>query len=283
MSATKAPDTPSLLNAETRLLVILGHPIEHVRAPVVWTGLFQRFGINAVCIPVDAAPQDFDVIVSGLKRIRNLHGIILTMPHKVAALEHVDRLLDDARYIGAINLMRREADGSWSGAMMDGKGFIRGLHAQGICLTGKRAFVLGVGGVGQAIAWALASSGIASLTVSDVNDGRAASLVAAMRGKTDIPVNSGNGNLRDYDLVVNATPIGLHVEDPLPFPLSDLSSSTVVADVIMEPFPSRLIVEAEKAGLRGHHGRHMMNQQIAASAEFFGFGDYDWTAAAEFN
>lgn len=131
------------VDARTRLFAILGHPIDHVRAPVVWSTLFKRYGINAVFLPAHVEPEGIDAAIAGFKRLKNIDGLMFTMPHKVAALRHADDITERARRVGSLNLLRPNADGSWSGDNVDGAGFIAGLAADGISIDGVHAHVNG--------------------------------------------------------------------------------------------------------------------------------------------
>lgn len=277
-------NTAAPVDAHTRLFAIVGDPISHVRAPVVWSELFRRFGINAVFLPAHAAPGSIDTVVAGLKALKNLDGLMFTMPHKHAALRHADRVTERARRIGSLNLMRPDADGGWTGDNVDGAGFIAGLQADGIGLSGAHVYVHGAGGVGQAVAWALAGEAIASLTLFDLDMARAEALAAAIAAECGLAVRAGaadGATSAGFDLLVNASPVGLEEGYPLPFAVDALKPGAVVADVIMEPMFTRLLVTARERGHRVHHGRHMMNHALPLAAAFYGLpADHDWLGGA---
>jgi shikimate dehydrogenase len=116
------------IDGDTRLYGIIGDPIAQVRSPTVYNERFRRLGKNAVMIPLHATPAAFDSSMRGFKSLANVDGILVTIPFKSAAMNHVDVLLPAARRIGAMNALRREADGSWSGDMFDGRGSLAGLR-----------------------------------------------------------------------------------------------------------------------------------------------------------
>jgi len=111
-------DSP--VDALTRLFYILGSPIAHVRAPVVWSALFKRYGVNALMLPADVTASNFNTAMKGLKATENVDGAIFTMPHKLAAMDHTDVLTQRAQRIGSVNLLRRLTDGTWEGDNVDG-------------------------------------------------------------------------------------------------------------------------------------------------------------------
>ena len=158
-----------IVDGATRLYGIIGHPIDQVKSPELITPKFRAAGRNALMLPMHVIPERFDETVRGLKALANLDGIVITVPYKVRIVAHVDRLLSTAERIGAINAMRREPDGTWVGDMFDGRGFVRGLSGLGHTVAGRRALLLGAGGAGSAIAFALVEAGAASVTLFDID------------------------------------------------------------------------------------------------------------------
>ena len=273
-----------MLSGHTRLFGIVGDPIAKVRAPHVWTRLFERFGIDAVMIPFAVTAGDLDLVMAGLKRLENLDGLILTMPHKVTGVRHVDELAEQGARTGAINVMRRDGD-RWIGDMLDGLGFVAGLRHAGVALEGESAFLAGSGGVGTAIGMALLAAGISRLSVFDRDRARASALVE--RGRTHHPrgveIEFGEDAPREHDLIVNATPMGMQPTDPLPFDLDRAQNSAVVAEVVMDPITTPLLAAARARGQRVHDGRHMLDCQIGIMADLFGLPACDWAQAAAIN
>ena len=269
------------VDAHTRLFAVLGDPIAHVRAPVVWSALFRRFGINAIFLPAHVEPAGIDAAIGGLKALRNLDGMMFTMPHKAAAVPHADTLTLRAQRVGTINLLRPDQDGRWTGDNVDGAGFIAGLAADGIRVAGRRVHVHGAGGVGRNIAWSLAAEAIASLTIFDIDARRAAELAAQISAESAVAAVAGMFDAARCDLAVNASPLGLAAEDPLPFPVDALAAGAVVADVVMEPMLTALLRAAALRGLKVHHGRNMMNHGMPLAAAFFGLPAlHDWNGGA---
>ncbi|MCR0985600.1 shikimate dehydrogenase family protein [Roseomonas populi] len=269
------------MNGETRLLPILGDPVRQVRAPLVWNGLFQVNGVNAACLPVHVAPADLAGLVTAMRGIRNLIGLIVTVPHKPAASVLAARLLPRAARVGAVNVLRPEEDGSWTGDMLDGEGFVRGLRRAGQPPEGRRALILGAGGVGAAIASSLAGAGVAAIGIADQDPARAAALARKLEG-AGIETGVVDPAARGFDLLVNATPLGLHAEDPLPFDTAQLVPGTIVGDVVMGHTASRLVTLAQEAGCFAQAGTVLMEEQLPAMAEFFGLpsGEYGPQAVA---
>jgi shikimate dehydrogenase len=271
-------DSP--VDALTRLFYILGSPIAHVRAPVVWSALFKRYGVNALMLPADVTVSNFGAAMKGLKAIENVDGAVFTMPHKFAAMDHADMLTQRAQRIGSINLLRRLPDGTWEGDNVDGAGFLAGLHADGVTLEGANVYLHGCGGVGRCIGWTLGMENIASLTIHDTDEGRERELARSIATVSGARIAAGIPSMTDIDIAINASPVGLNAGDALPFSVDALPARAVVADVIMEPLMTALLKSAHSRGLKVHHGQNMMNHAMPMAASFFGLpASFDWNGA----
>lgn len=268
---------PVVATGSSLLLPIIGHPIAQVRSPEVWSAMFRLHGIDAVCVPVHVRPDGLPAFFRAARAIENLCGVIVTIPHKVAALDHVDDVTERSRLVRSINFVAIGADGRWVGDTVDGTGFVANLCAGGDDPRGRRALLVGVGGAGTAIAFALADAGVRELVVSDLDRGRASDVAARLRA-IGTPAAAGPPDPTGFDLVVNATPVGMKADDPLPIDVERIAPTTVVADVIVEP--SRLTRLAAERGCRVHIGAGMMNHQLEPMAEHLGYGHLDWSAEA---
>lgn len=255
----------------TRLFAIIGDPVAQVRSPEVFNASFATLGVDAVLVPMHVAPTGLDDVLSGLKQIRNLDGIVITVPHKLAAIRHADHLLETARIVGAVNALTRQADGTWVGDIFDGRGFVAGLAAEGCAARGLRVHLAGAGGVGRAIAFALAREGVAQLTVYDFNDDRSRLLVEDLRARfVDLDAHISSAPPLDVDLLVNATPLGMEADDSMPFALDLLPQRVWIADAVMKPEMTRLVESAKRRGHRVMLGRRILEHQIPAILAFFG-------------
>jgi shikimate dehydrogenase len=269
---------PRLIDGATRLMGIVGDPVAQVRSPVAWCGLFRRNAINAVCVPMHVRAADLDAYFAGLRTMGNLFGLIITIPHKVAAVRYVDECTERARLAGSVNLIRMDADGRRTGDIVDGVGFVRALEAAGKSVAGKRALVVGAGGVGTAIAFAIATAGAATVDVSDLDAARAAGL---SRRLADYGVGSQVVAARGagYDLAVNASPLGMRAGDPLAIDLAGVTAATIIADVVNVAHMTPILLAAQALGCHVQRGVEMMEHQVAPTAEFLGFSEGDWSAA----
>jgi shikimate dehydrogenase len=223
----------------TRLYVIIGDPIAQVKAPGGLTHEFGGRGRDWIVVPLQLTAADVGAGFSVLSRARNVDGLIATVPHKFALASHCATLSERARFLGAANVARRNADGSWHGDVLDGEGFTDAAARGGCRLQGARALLIGAGGAGSAIALSLLDHGVAKLAIHDIDADRRAALLAKLADRFGDRVRQAAGDASDVDLLVNATPIGMKADDPLPLDLAGLKAATFVGDVITMPHPDR--------------------------------------------
>lgn len=262
---------PLPIDGTSRVYTIIGDPIAQVGSPTVFNTLFREAGFKAALVPFHVEPAALGQAMQGFRALRNLDGIIVTVPHKVAILPFLDELGPNAARIGAVNAIRREPDGRLLGENFDGKGCVIGLERQGHDLTGRKALVVGAGGAGSAVAHALADAGVAAMTVFDVDGKRRDALVESLnRARPDLDAQGGDPDPTGHDLVVNCSPVGMHADDPYPIDPERLVSGSIVVDVILKPRVSRFLEAAEKAGCAIQPGYRMLEGQAEAIATFFG-------------
>jgi shikimate dehydrogenase len=265
----RAFQIPSPLGA-TRLYGVIGDPITQVQVPALLNRVFAERLVDAVMVPFHARAGDISVVLAGLKCFANLDGLLVTVPHKFAVLDHLDRASLDVELAGSANAVRREADGTWSGENFDGQGFVAGLKQAGHDPRGKSVALIGTGGAGVAIAAALLGSGVSCLRLTDILPARADGLARRLDDRWPGVVQvHATTELDGVEIAINATPIGLRDTDPLPFELDDLPRDAVVADIIMQPQETRLLQVATQRGFRIHHGIHMLTEQIPLYSRFF--------------
>jgi len=261
-----------MITGTTRLYAIVGDPIGKVRSPETFNAGFARHSIDAVMLPVEAAPDDLAATVAGLKRIRNLGGLVFTFPHKAAAMSMVDEISESARLVGAINAARRDAAGRWVGDMFDGVGLVGGMQRCGHEPRGRRVALIGAGGAGRAIAFALADAQAAAISVHDIDAAKAAQLAADLaRAHPSLAVRASAPLAGDFDLLMNATPMGMRSDDPLPWRVADLPIGGIAGDVTTKPEVTPFLAAARDRGCAIVTGRDMHESQLAALFRFFGF------------
>lgn len=262
--------TTTRINGATRLYGIVGHPIVQVRSPETFTQAFTAAGINAVMLPIQVLPEQFDISVRGLMALGNLDGLLVTVPYKARMIPFASRLGDTARCIGAINALRREADGSWTGDIFDGAGFIAGAQRKGNVLSGRRVAMFGAGGAGSAIACGLAAAGVESIVLIDPQQDHAESLANALRRTYPAcNVRVARAAPADCNMMVNASTVGMRPGDGLPGDIGPLAADTLVGDVINTDAQTPMIQHAIRYGCRYVTGKDMHAGQGEALMAFF--------------
>jgi len=258
------------VTGSTRLLAIIGDPVDHLKAPRMINTRLAEYGLadEAVLVPMRVKPEGLSAVLSALRALSNFRGAVITMPHKVSIVPFLDEIVPEAKQLGACNVIRRDPDGQFVGAMFDGEGMVKGLQKIGQDVKGKRVFLVGAGGVAAGIAFAVAKYGARSLTVSNRTQAKAEALVARLRqARPDFTVNCGDAK-GVYDVVINATSLGMKDGDPLPIPLEMLSFNTVVADVVTQSEITPFIAAARERGCKVQPGKGMLTTQINLMIEF---------------
>ncbi len=264
------PEEVDYVSGKTRLFGIVGHPIEQVRSPEMFTAEFRRRGRDAILVPLHVLPDEFDAVVPQLLRLQNLDGLVFTIPFKVRACELANQLGGQARIVGAINALARSADGRWHADIFDGLGCVEAFRRREIGFAGKRVMLLGAGGAGSAIAVAVGFERPASLRIFDVDSERARGLAARVaQANPDVRVEAGLPTTEGIDVLLNASPVGMLGDTRLPIEIERLPPSMVVFDAIVKPERTPLLRLAEACGCVTLYGREMMRGQISRMVDFF--------------
>lgn len=262
-----------MLNGASSLLLHIGYPTHSFKAPMIYNPWFEAHGIDAAVVPLGLREPAFSATFAALMSASNVRGALITMPHKVTVLDLVDEVRPGARIAGAANAVRIEDDGRLVADMFDGEGFVRGMLRHGRDAAGALALVAGCGGVGSAIAASLAAAGVAELGLYDVRPGVAESLAGRLQDHYPALRARVQGNDPDgYDIVVNATPLGMEPGDPLPFDVARIDPSAFVGEVVMKQEVTPFLAAAQAKGCTTQVGTDMLFEQIPAYLEFFGFG-----------
>jgi shikimate dehydrogenase len=261
-----------MISGKTLVIAHLGYPTEAFKAPMIYNPWFEKSGVDAVVVPMGVQAADYPGVLASLARLTNLRGALVTMPHKVPTLGLVAEASPAAQIAGACNALLRRADGSWLGDQFDGAGFVRGVERKGRTVAGIRALVSGAGGVGSAIAASLAAAGTHELMLFDQRPAVAAALrERLLRHYPKLVVGTGANDPAGFDLVVNATPLGMRPGDPLPFDVERIAPSSFVGEVVMASEITPLLRAARARGCRVQPGTDMLFEMIPAYLEFFGF------------
>ncbi|HTF55257.1 MAG TPA: shikimate dehydrogenase [Pseudonocardia sp.] len=262
-----------MISGKTTLIAHLGYPTFAFKSPLIYNPWFEKNAIDAVVVPMGVKADDYPEFFRYLFRLTNIRGALVTMPHKVTTCALVDELSPIAIVTGAANAVLLKEDGTLLGDQFDGAGFVRGIQRKGFSPPGKRALVVGSGGVGSAIAASLAGAGVAAIGLFDPNTAASESVAARLREQyRDLEVDIRSNDPAGYDLVVNATPLGMNDDDPLPMDVDRVDPSTYVGEVVMKQEITPFLAAARQKGCPIQVGSDMLFEMIPAYLEFFGFG-----------
>jgi shikimate dehydrogenase len=261
-----------------KLVGLLGHPLGHTLSPLMHNAAYKKIGLNDYeYLPLDVAPQKLAEAVAGLRAGRVL-GFNVTIPHKETIIPLLDEVTELARKIGAVNTVKNQA-GRLIGYNTDGPGFLETLKNEGVFdPRRKKAVVLGAGGASRAVSTMLAESGIAELTITDAVKARAEQLANQLALSFDLECQAVElssplllHSIEEADLLVNTSPVGMSPQienSPLPTK-TNLSSRTLVYDLVYNPGETKLLQEAKKAGCKTVSGLGMLVRQGALAFTIF--------------
>ena len=256
------------LDGRTRLFPLLGDPIIYARSPDWLSARMAERGMNCISLPMQVPEGKLDAAMEGLAVTGNVDGVCLTMPHKSDGLRFCETLSETSRLIGVVSAIRRNPDGSWHGHTTDGDAFVKAQIDNGATIEGKRVLVLGAGGAGSAIAIAMLEHGAAEVAIHDTDRDRAERVVAILADKGGDRVRVADGDPSGFDVVSNATPMGMDDDDPLPLDPARLDARTFVGDVVAGHGETALIRAAREAGCGTADGDAMVVAVLDVMCDF---------------
>jgi shikimate dehydrogenase len=259
------------ITGHTKLIAHLGYPTTTFKAPMIYNPYFEAHDIDAVVVPMGCQAEGYPEFLRGVFRLSNILGALVTMPHKVTTVELLDEATTTVKVAGACNAVRLGASGRLVGDLFDGEGFVRGVLRKGRRLEGVGALVVGCGGVGSAIAASLAKAGVARLALFDPSPRSAEGLASRLAAHYPrLLVTTGSNDPTGFDVVVNASPLGMNDGDPLPVDVAKVAPSTFVGEVVLKREITPLLAAARAKGCAYQVGTDMLFEQIPAYLEFFG-------------
>ncbi len=257
------------------LFGLIGYPVKHSYSAVMHNVAFAHYGMSARYELFEVPPDGLETFFKSIVKERRIQGFNVTVPHK----ETVTRFLTGqiapmAEMVGAVNTIRVETDGRFSGFNTDEPGFGLDLEERGLDVSGKKAVLLGAGGAAKAVALALAALHVEAIEVFDIVREKAAGLAERVKRfypTLDVRVTEEARLLRlnEAGLFVNATPLGMKDGDPLPVDAARLHADLFVYDLIYNPGQTPLLKAAEAAGCRWANGLGMLLHQGCLAFEYW--------------
>lgn len=259
-----------MISGHTKLVCIIGHPIQGSLSPTMHNAAFASHNLDWAYVAFDVTPGGLGRAVEGARAL-GIAGLNVTMPHKTSVIDYLDIVSEEASGAGSVNTIVNN-QGKLEGYSTDGEGFIRSLADNGEEVAGSSVFLLGAGGAGRAIAYALAGKGAARIALFDTDTSaaeRTAGAISSSGAKTETEIIPGKSEaapaLADAGLVINATPLGKTHTDELTFLVDGLTAKHFVADLSTVPPLSALLVAAQKRGCKVMGGLEMLVHQGALS------------------
>lgn len=265
-------DRHTPIDTRTKLVGLLGRPLEHSFSPVMHNRAFQALGLNYCYLPIEVADEDVATVAAGIAKM-NFAGYNVTIPHKIRIMDCLDAVDPLAQAIGAVNTVIIQ-NSRTTGYNTDGIGFIHSLEAAGEpAVENKSVLILGAGGAARAIAMTLADQGAARIVICNRTAPKAYALTRDVNQQsrecaTAIPMDAATmtNTLRDTDILINTTSVGMHPQEKQS-PIADhlIQGHLVVCDIVYNPPLTHLLKMAQEKGCRIVRGIGMLVYQGAAS------------------
>jgi shikimate dehydrogenase len=261
--------------AATDVYLILCDRAEQTLAPELYNRVFADAGLDAVLVAVPVESRYLEACIRTAWVEQNVKGLWISPTHQTAALAVLDHCSSLGRMAGAVNAIRRNADGRLEGALFDGAGFVASLIYFGISYADQRVLILGAGGAAAAIAASLARPAdavcAAEIALYDPDTALAAALAQRIAAATGTPVYGvSSSDPAGFDLVVRASALGQPASDALPCDVARMEAHACVLDTALQNQPSALLRAARARGLQAQPGFEMLVQQAHLYLDFFG-------------
>jgi shikimate dehydrogenase len=265
-------------HGNTDLYLIPGDPVTNVRLPRMFNAVFERAGINAVMLPVQVRARDFAVWLKASFLARNVKGMVIAPPHKPLAVDLLDGCGLFARIAGSVNIVRRTHSGALEGDLFDGEGIVGALDRFGMAFRGQRVLILGAGvsaaAVGVSLAEGGGDNGARHIAFYDPAPGKSAGVAARIDAAFDATVLAvPSADPAGFDLVINATQLGLKPDDPLPCDVARMEPQAALFDILLRNQPTPLVQAARARGLQAQPGFEMLIQQMPHYFDYFDLPD----------
>jgi shikimate dehydrogenase len=262
------------ISGKTRVCGVIGDPIEHSLSPTIQNAAFSHLKLDFVFLAFRVKAADLENALRGMRGL-GIHGLNVTMPHKNTVIRCLDKVDSTVKFLGSVNTILNE-DGELSGFSMDGVGALKALRENGVELSEKKVLLLGAGGAAKAIAFALAKE-VGELAILNRSAEKAEALAETLGRTLNKKIVRGAlssdaiaKSLRDSDILINATSVGMHPEvNQSIVPPQWLRSDLAVMDIVYNPVETKLAKDAKAAGAKVISGVEMLIYQGAASFEIW--------------
>lgn len=253
------------ITGRTKIVGIIGYPVEHTLSPPMHNVAFESLGIDYCYVPFLVHPDQLEPAVRSVRAL-HLCGVNVTVPHKERVMPFLDELNEEAAFIGAVNTIVNSG-GRLAGHNTDGRGFMRSLSESGVIVDDKNVAIIGAGGAARAIGYYLCQKA-GKLSIYGRTIERAEKLVQDLNKiKGSVHVLLDLSSIGRFQIIINATPVGLKKDDQLPIDTALLRPEQTVCDLIYRDTP--LLIEASKKGCTVLNGFGMLLWQGVYAFELF--------------
>ena len=260
------------MKANTKIFGCIADPINHVKAPTLFTKIFQEQKVNAIMIPINVSSDNLEHFFYGIRSIKNFVGITVTIPHKTNVLKYCDHLDKEALDTQSVNWIKID-NKKLIGTNFDGIGFVHGLREKNLIIEDKDFAIFGIGGAGASICYSLLRNKVRKLKLINRDTTKLnllANKLKDLKSSTEILIDDFRDyDISKYDYVINATSLGLKENKDLIFDVNKTKSDCTIADIVMDPEETVLIKEAIKYKRNYHLGKNMLLSQVKLAGNFF--------------
>jgi shikimate dehydrogenase len=262
------------VSGKTIVCGVIGDPIEHTMSPVMHNAAFKKLGIDYLYVPFRVRKEELEKAIAGMRAL-NIRGLNVTIPHKVEVISFLDKVDPLVEKIGAVNTVVNDG-GVLTGYNTDATGFLQALLERGVEPKGKNTVILGAGGASRAISFILAERGAHLVILNRQLEldwaEELAQRISRIFNKEIKALVLNEENLAEVleraEVLVNATSVGMSPNiDETPVPARLLKPGLVVFDIVYNPIKTRLLREAEAAGVKAIGGLDMLVWQGALAFE----------------
>jgi len=263
-----------MITGKTKVVGVIGHPIEHSMSPPMHNNAFKQLDMDWVYVAFHVLPENIGKLMESCKTL-DIKGLNVTIPHKTAVIPFLDEIDPIAEKIGAVNTIQFK-NGISKGYNTDGLGAIKSLQKH-TSLEGKNVLILGAGGASKAISFTLINENINSLTIANRSQDNALKLIDNIKQHTGfkkigyVDIKDADEIINDVDIIINTTPIGMYPNHNVDAPIKTdkINDNHVVMDIIYNPLETVLLKESRLNGAKTINGTSMLINQGLVSFEIF--------------
>ncbi len=263
----------SSISPSTKLVAIIGNPVSHSMSPAIHNAAFNALGLDYVYLAFRV--EDVEGAIKGVRALENFCGLSVTIPHKVKVVPFLDDISEVDRGIGSVNTVVKR-DGRLVGLGTDGPGARKALLDAGAELKDRRVLILGSGGAARALAFDIAHhASVSTLSLLGIIEDELSRLASDLRAKTGAAIEDKllddrtlASEMEKADVVIHTTPVGMHPdEDKSLIPKALFRPGQTVMDIVYNPLSTKLLKDAEEAGLLTVSGLEMFVNQAVLQFE----------------